>query len=172
MSINDSIRWRVEQGMLYPLVPKAPGTAARRSMFLSEPLWKMLSATHEDPDLEDRLGYLQADLEVFANGGSISPKYLFLLSPLRDCVWEIRSVQHEPSIRVLGLFADKDVFIATGHALREDLGGWQSRQWREVKRAARANWRSLLGTYEPMNSTKIDELVTGAINGKYFKGAG
>ena len=73
------------------------------------------------------MGTLQADLELFAEGQPIDPKYLFLLYPPAEGVWEIRSIRPHPSIRVLGLFAQKDVFIATNLELRENLGGWQSR---------------------------------------------
>ena len=89
--------------------------------------------------------------------------------PMRDGVWEIRSVRPEPSIRVLGLFAEKDTFIATNAALREDLGGWQSKQWKDPKRLAKVRWRQLFNTYPPLKATKPKLLVSGAIDGKYFK---
>src|SRR6266852_5575831 len=98
MSIAALISFRVAEGRLFPLVPRAAGTAPRRAMFLSQELWVLLSTTHADPELEDRLGFLQADLELFAEGQPIDPKYLFLLSPARDAVWEIRSARPEPSI--------------------------------------------------------------------------
>jgi len=61
-------------------------------------------------------------LEQFAEGQSIDPAYLKLLAPARDAVWEIRSVRPAPSIRVLGRFAEYDVFVATNYALRKPLG--------------------------------------------------
>ena len=169
MSIADEIRWRVRDGRLHPLVPMAPGSAARRAMYVSEDIKSLLATTHADLEMEDRMGILQADLELFAEGQPVDPKYLFRLYPAADCVWEIRSVRPEPSIRVLGLFADQDVFIATNLALRENLGGWQSREWKNVKRLARARWTQLFHTYQPMTSANIHDLVTGAVNGKYFK---
>jgi hypothetical protein len=123
MSIVDEITWRVGEGRLFPLIPRAPGSTARRAMYVSEDIMSLLATTHADPEMEDRMGILQADLELFAEGQAIDPKYLFRLYPAVDCVWEIRSVRPEPSIRVLGLFADQDVFIATNVALRENLGG-------------------------------------------------
>jgi hypothetical protein len=138
-------------------------------MYVSEEIWALLSTTHDDEKLEERLGMLQADLELFADGQPIDPKYLFLLSPTRDRVWEIRSVRPEPSMRVMCLFAKKDVLIATNIALRDNLGGWESQAWKEAKRAARARWNHLFHTYEPLASTRVADLVTGAVNGKYFK---
>lgn len=138
-------------------------------MFVSEGIWEMLSTEHEDEEMEDRLGILQADLELFAEGQPIDPKYLFLLYPAHEAVWEIRSLRPHPSIRVLGRFAMKDVFIATNIELRENLGGWQSREWKNVKRLACTRWGHCFHTFPPMLSTNIHDLVTGAINGKYFK---
>lgn len=169
MSIRVEIDRRVSEGRLFPLIPTAAGSSPRRAMFVSEDIWSLLTTAHDDEEMEDRLGKLQADLELFAEGQPIGPKYLFLLYPARDAVWEIRSVRDAPSIRVLGLFADKDVFIATNHVLRETLGSWESREWKNVKRAARACWARLFGTYPPLTSTSVRDLVSGAIDGKYFK---
>lgn len=138
-------------------------------MFVFEDIWRVISTEHEDEDMEERLGILQADLELFAEGQPIDPKYLFLLSPSSEAVWEIRSVRPNPSIRVLGRFAKKDVFIATNMELRENLGGWQSREWKNVKRVACTRWRHCFHTFQPILSRNIHDLVTGAIDGKYFK---
>ena len=140
-------------------------------MFVSEQIWATLSTEHQEEEMEERLGILQADLEVFADGQPIGPKYLFLLYPAHEGVWEIRSVRHDPSIRVLGCFAMKDVFIATNMELRENLGGWQSREWKNVKRLARTRWGHMFHTYQPLLSTNVHDLVSGAIDGKYFKKA-
>src|SRR3981081_1752281 len=169
MSISDLILHRVSIGMLFPILPRAAGGATRRAMFVSEDIWSLLSIEHQDDDMEERLGILQADLELFAGGQPIDPKYLFLLYPADEGVWEIRSVRPSPSIRILGFFAAKDVFIATNMALRENLGGWESSEWKDVKRLARTRWAHLFHTYQPLKSTDVRNLVTGAINGKYFK---
>jgi hypothetical protein len=170
MSIGDVIKWRVREGMLFPLIPKAAGTSPKRALFLTKEIYAALNEEHEDEGMEDRLGQLQADLELFSDGQMIDPKYLFLLYPARQAVWEIRSVRPMPSIRVLGLFAQKDIFIATNWVMREQLGGWQSREWKQVKRRALACWRHLFHTHRPLGTTNINDLVSGAIDGKYFKG--
>lgn len=169
MSIHDEIVDRVRRQMIYPVLPRAKGGTIRRALFVSEALHAFLTSPKGDLDWERRVAELQADLEVFVEARTIDPKYLFLLYPARDAVWEIRSVREQPSIRVLGLFASKDIFIATNHALREDLGGWESREWRTVKRAARAEWRRLFNPYDPTTGTDAKALVTGALDGKYFK---
>lgn len=156
--------------MLYPLRPKARGAPINRAMFLSEGLREVLESDEGDEEWETRVGELQADLEVFVTDETpIDPKYLFLLAPARDAVWEIRSVRVDPSIRVLGSFAKKDVFVATNHALRADLGGWESQAWRTAKRLSGAIWRKIFGTYHPRREVKISALVTGAHKGEYFR---
>jgi len=172
MSIDDEIKDKCRRGMLYPLVPLVPGATIRRAMFVSERLWSELNSPEGDIEWEERIGYLRADLENCVIAREIEPKYLFLLYPAHDCVWEIRSRKPSPSIRVLGLFAKRDGLVATNHKLRSELGGWQSRQWKEVKRAAAAIWRWLFGSYLPIETTNVSDVVTGAIDGRYFKGMG
>jgi hypothetical protein len=169
MSIDAELRDCVRRGMLHILNPRAPGSVSRRVMLLTQPLWDLLHSPEGDDEWEKRVAELRADLEVFAEGMPVTPKYLFLLYPAENCVWEIRSVRSAPSIRVLGFFAKRDIFVATNFALREDLGGWQSREWKQVKRYAQAKWRWLFKTFQPRSGTDIKTLVTGAIDGKYFK---
>jgi hypothetical protein len=171
MSIKDLIPDRVQRKMLFPLTPKARGMASVRAMFVAEKLWNFLNSPEtDDEEWEQRVGELQADLERFVGNDPVTPEYLKLLYPAGEGVWEIRSVSHAPSIRVLGLFPEKDVFVATNMELRENLGGWQSRAWKDVKRAAKAVWGWLFHTYQPVISTNVNDLVSGAVDGKYFKG--
>jgi len=170
MSILDLIAARVDDGMLHPLFPRAAGTSAKRAMLIANDLWNFIQASGPDDEWETRKGQLQADLETFATGDPIGPKYLFLLSHSRHGVWEIRSVRPRPSIRVLGRFIAKDVFVATNYALRSELGDWDSWAWRDAKVMARTVWARLFHTYQPLITTDINRVVSGALNGKYFKG--
>lgn len=169
MSIREMIRLRVTEGSLFPVRPKAAGTTSRRAMFVSEALWTLFETSHPDPEMEERIGHLQADLEAFADGTRLHPRYLFLLYPAAEAVWEIRSMRPNPSIRVLGRFAERDVFVATNYAFRKELGGWRSRQWRDVKLTSRVIWRNLFHPYRPIITTNVRDVVSGAIDGKYFK---
>lgn len=169
MSIEDEIRDRCGRGMLFPLLPLAPGATIRRALFLGEELYEALNSEEGDEEWEERIGHLLADLENFVTSRELSPKFIFLLYPARDCVWEIRSRRPSPSIRALGLFAAKDTLIVTNMALREWLGGWNSREWKQVKRKAQAVWRHLFSPYNPINETKASLLFSGATNDRFFK---
>lgn len=169
MSIYDVLDYKVRQQMLFPLWPARQGDSARRALLLSGELNDALHTMTDHPDWEARRGALRADLEFFVTSPTIDPKYLFHLYPARDCIWEIRSVRENPSIRVLGAFAAKDVFIATTFTTREALGGWQSREWRTIKRRASAQWRTLLQPYKPVFGTSAAIHITGALTDAYFR---
>ena len=117
----------------------------------------------------ERFARLEADLATFVTSPTIDPGYLKGLWPAREGVWAIKSTRPSPSIRVLGFFAEKDSFVATNHALRSELGKFESRQWRDQKRRAGVIWRRLFPTYQFNASRDVNELFTGAINGDYFK---
>jgi len=167
MSIQAEMRDRLRRGMLYRLRPGTPYSPVRRTMLVDEVLWRELTSPEGDEEWETRIGELRADLEDFCVNPTIHPRFLFLLHPARDAVWEIRSIQR-PSIRVLGLFALTDVFVATKAVLRRDLGSWRSPAWKVVKRAARASWRRLFPTYDAVVTTDVRDVVTGAIDGKAY----
>jgi hypothetical protein len=170
MSIDDLLLARIKEKQLHILRPNARGTSPQRLMLLHENLWNFLESDGPDDEWEVRKGYLQADLELFADGSPVGPKYLFLLSPAREAVWEIRSLRPMPSVRVLGRFVHKDVFVATNFALRDELEGWKSRAWRDARLGARTIWTRLFHNYEPLRSTNVHDVVSGAIDGTYFKG--
>jgi hypothetical protein len=170
MSIDDEIIDRMNRGMLFLLVPQAAGAPIRRVLFVEEWLWKELRPTEGDTEWDMRLARIRADLEMFVTEETITPKYLFLLFRAIEAVWEIRCVRDDPSIRVLGLFAKKDVFVTTNFVRRDALGGkWNSPEWRTVKRMARAMWRKLFHSYQPLSTTNVHEACSGATDEIFYK---
>lgn len=168
MSIHDVIQHRIDEGRLCRLPMVVPWTPQIRTMFVTRPILDLLQGPWDDEITETRAGILHADLETFVGGGLISREYLKRLYPARDQCWEIRSVRDNPSIRVLGAFADKDVYIAINYARREDLGGWGDRRWRDFKEECKAHWRNLFQPYAPYPAGVIHDVVTGAVDGRYF----
>jgi hypothetical protein len=69
-----------QEGRLFPLIPHAAGTSPKRAMYLAAEIHALLEGEHQEEEMEDRVGLLQADLELFAEGQPIDPKYLFILS--------------------------------------------------------------------------------------------
>lgn len=141
-----------------------------RHMYLERELHERLFHSYEDDSVEERHAQLQSDLEQFVTARRLPPTYIRLLAPTSKGVWEIRSVQPNPGIRVFGLFIKKDSFLATHYEYRRELGGFNDRAWKLASRRSRGIWSKLFTTmYKPRLSDNIHELISGAMDEKYFK---
>ncbi|MEZ5490904.1 MAG: hypothetical protein R3F50_11380 [Gammaproteobacteria bacterium] len=168
MSILATIMDRTQRGQLYEVVPRSSRDLRLRRLYLSESLWLELRAPRSSEAEIQRFADLEADLEVYVNRRQLGPEYLFGLSPRGCGVWEIRSVW-DPHIRVFGMFMGKDLFIATHLEMRNDLGPFESQDWIRAKRETKAKIRNLMGPYNPIIDSDVNNLVSGAMNGQYFK---
>lgn len=113
----------VQRGVLYWLDPVLESDPVCRVMVLHPELHVLFQA---EP-MDGRIGKLRSDLESFVVGHELSlsftpfrhqSAYMGVLDPEREGVWEIRSTDPNPGMRVFGCFADKDVFVALGWSLR------------------------------------------------------
>jgi hypothetical protein len=138
------------------MVPLLPG-GRDRVCFVLRDLHQEIQAgaTASDPT-QVRIGQLRRDFDVFSSGRIVTVGYgrqqtCFMkhLDPLRDEVWEIRSRDPQPAIRVFGRFALRDVFIATHMAWRSDLGDQGDVEWAREIRMCKVKWRQLFQSYEP-----------------------
>ncbi len=164
MSISSEIVNRVSEDRLYQLIPMMPGVAGTvpRTMYMSQDINRLLAGPWDSPDWENRCFSLRADLERFVHGGMIPvaerpmcrgrTSYMRQLFRWRNEVWEIRSRDPQPGIRVLGRFADTDIFIALSWWFRSDLGGPGDRRWRDAIVDCKTKWTHLFPTYQPITS--------------------
>lgn len=141
----------------------------RRAMLVSADVMQTLEATTNDALTDERLGRLRADLEVFVSEPVIYPKYMFWLTPKRDFVWEVRSVEDEPSIRVLGRFIGHDAFVALTVETRDELKGWNSPSWKRAIRTCVQRWNTIFNPYPCHTGSKPDDFFTGSVPVQYFK---
>jgi hypothetical protein len=86
--------------------------------------------------------------------------YLARLSPRADEVWEIRSRDPTPAIRVFGRFAICDTFIAFNWGYRKDLGGLGSKEFRFEINRAKSEWKKIFPTYQPVSGADIHDYVS------------
>lgn len=156
MSIQSEIVARVNEGRLFLLRPRAPGTGMTRVLLMTQPLNNALEASWAEEEDERRYGVLRADLELFVTGGFIDPKYLKKLKKTEE-VWEIKSPRPKPGIRVFGRFAEFDVFVATHHHDRLPLGRFNSADWRREIRRCKAEWRKYFHPYPPHTGRDIND---------------
>ena len=160
---------QVNSMRLVPLIPLSRRAQIRRALFVTEKLQALLDGRTQDEITEERFGALRADLEVFVTQQNLYPKYLFWLTPRRDLVWEIRSVEDKPSLRVLGRFAAYNVYVALTIEERAELEGWNSIQWKRAIRTCVQRWATLFHPHNPQHGNQANDFFSGSIRSSYFK---
>src|SRR5215813_14678146 len=169
MSIHSLIDLQCRERQLFFLSPVLPQILIRRDMYVSSEIRDLLFGPWDNKELEKRSQQLRADLEVFIEGKIISvtqdtsqtiDAYLAQLEPPKSEIWEIRSRNPRPSIRVLGSFAKTDVFIALTWFYRNDLGDRNSQEWKKAITLTKAAWRRLFLTYAPISGRMPDDYVS------------
>lgn len=165
MSIRERIQTLCGDGRLFDLGLTA-GFPATRQIYAS---WEinnfLVGPSWESREVEIRAGRLAADLVRFLRGDIITvaaqpgpgkAAYMSRLDPEQAEVWDIRSVDPSPAIRVLGRFAGKDLFVALTWHWRRDLKDRTTpdgvRRWRRAIAGCKAEWRKLFGPYPPLSN--------------------
>lgn len=161
MSIYSEIAARVNEHRLFalpPLMPPSLGVALRH-IFVSPEINALLNGPWRDRQWMERCVLLRAHLDRFSQGAVIpvaarpfkkgATAYMRQLYRWREEVWEIRSREAKPGIRVLGRFAETDVFVALTWHKRPDLHGPESREWRNAIEGCKTEWRNLFPAYDP-----------------------
>lgn len=161
MSIRDLIRECVARGDLFPMRPSDPAIQAVRSIYVSRTVREFVM----DPTIE-RAGQLQADLDHFISGSLVTvsavpfragTSFLGLLHPPDDGIWDIRSQDPRPALRVFGGFAMKDVFVGLVLRERKQLGDKTSRQFSAAIRECKTEWQRLFLTYRPLYGVSLND---------------
>ncbi len=167
MSINEEIWSILSEGRLVELRTRLSSDTKIRSMYLAPDLYEEIFRKRSADEEIERFTRLQADLDMFLTSETIDPEYLFQLTPTRKGVWEIRSTGTQ--IRVFGLFCGRNKFIATHYKNRDELGNFNDTAWKVEIRRSLTFWSHLFPAYSPLTTSKMDRLISGAINGQYFK---
>lgn len=170
MSIRDSIRDGVMRGQLFAVLPTLPSSPVARYLYASPEVQRLIVGPWSDEKEEYRCGKLWADFDRFVEGRLISvaldtpykkPKstYLSRLDPGRDEVWEIRSRDPRPGIRVFGRFAERDRLIVFNWGYRYDLGGPSSLEFKREILKCKSEWRNLFPSYDPITGTTVNAYI-------------
>jgi hypothetical protein len=150
MSIRDEINRHCASGQLAQLRHSIPGIGNARTIILNQATLDATNLSRWKGNDRYRLGRLRGDLDRFIGGDRVSvmlfPRaksattYLKRLEPVTDEVWEIRSCDPKPGVRVLGRFSELDVFIGLAWDFHENLHG---RSWESVRQRCLEEWRRL-----------------------------
>lgn len=163
---------RIQDGRLFEVSPALPNAPVSRRLVASNEIHALINGPWVEVDWEIRCNYLRADLDRFITGALLpvtagkyndGKSFLKQLKPPEDEVWEFRSRDPDPSIRLFGSFAAYDLFVALTWFKRADLGGPRSRAWRDARVQCRTEWRNLFPAYDPLHgdtSTGFHEYVS------------
>ena len=163
----------IVNGKLLAVPPLAPGGRHPRVILATQELMVDLMATGAQTDPRIVAG-LRADLDTFIRGDPITvggPRHKHAdFKPLARTkleigfssheVWEFRSVDPVPAVRVFGRFARRNVFVATHWHYREPLGDFGSLAWRREIRRCKHAWNNILGTRSPLHGGHVHDYIS------------
>lgn len=153
MSIRKQIEDACDCGALRYLPPELGGADSERCIFVSEEVWDAAYSHHHeaDPELAELYAGMRATLDHYSMGGQIpvgwTPRrkdgaaLVARVEPLDSRCWDFRCLDPEPGIRVLGFFAETNVFIALTWHYRDSLES--SDDWDGAITEARRLWDGL-----------------------------
>lgn len=151
----------------------SPDLDERRRILATPEVMTQIDGRHGGTDRR-LIVQLRADLDDFIGGQPITVggprhRHAYMKPMVRDKnhrgfggheVWEIRSRDPKPGIRVFGRFAQPDVFVATNLEARTMLGAFGSLEWRREIRRCKHAWNAIFGTRQPLVGEEINDYVS------------
>ncbi len=180
MSIREEISARLDEKRLFRLKPLNEKDNQKRTVLMSQEINQLIVGPWPDGPIGTRCARLRGDLESLITAENITVcwdpfkarnEQIGRLDPVRDEVWDLRSQDPKPGLRVFFRFAEKDVFVALTCAPRSAAVSWlrrlpllgqKSRQWRDAIVECKARWRLLFPAHEPFSGINVDDYLTGA----------
>lgn len=178
MSIRDVIRDRIEHGQLFELGLVVEGDPVARTVLISAEINALLEGPWQDRSQRVRCGRLRGDLEAFIKGDILTvcltpyrarSAYMGRLDQPSDEVWDIRSRDPSPALRVLGRFVEKDVFAALTCSPRSKAVSWlprpplgdrHSREWVAAISECKSEWSKLFYQYQPYRGSDVHDYIS------------
>lgn len=172
MSIREEIRARVAAGELFPLAQTIPSDKSVRRIVVAKSINDQLSGPWNNDATAAQWNQIQADLESFVYGAPVTisrnPRraktaFLARLEGEKGQIWELRERTHKPGLRLIGGFAEKDLFVLLHWSLRIDLNNYGSPEWHAFINNCKAEWKRLFLTWLPLAADDYNEYLTGPI---------
>lgn len=176
MSITVQVQSLVNAKRLHYVEPLDASLEVKRVMVVSDEVQKLLDGPWSTGSLARRANRLRADLEMFVRGQvlgiSMTPykhksAYMGLLDPPERGFWDIRSRDPQPGLRVLGHFAEVDLFVAMiWHPRSVDvdgrtpLGTSRGLNWEIAKLQCEDAWKDLFPNHLPKTGEKIGDFIS------------
>jgi len=165
MSNLDEIKELVRRNRLFDITSRDLRATAdreyRRWIYVSEDISKEIATRHN----EAAFRRLSAQFQSFIIGGTVPVALIHdhknaewaRLDPSGHEVWESRIRHQTPELRVLGRFADVDIFVAFN--LYE---GWQLKgkpKWDAAKARCQADWHALFPVASPVQGATVSDYI-------------
>lgn len=176
MSIKAAIKRHVRGRRLFPLEMSLESDKVLRGLFLSPSIKELMDGPWTSPKCASRVLRLRADFEAFAKGERIvmcldpfeaEEAFFGRLDSPSDEVWDIRSREPGPGLRIFGRFAAPDIFIAFDWYPRsrdwngrQSLGDRNHRLWEIAKTSCQQQWSTLFPKYETIHGDQVQYYVT------------
>lgn len=167
MLIREFILQAVRDHRLTVFRPRYADGEPARSLLVSDEVARLIDGPWDAETEARRAGRLRADLEHFVNGGVISvsmtPRragsaFMARLEPLGSQLWDVRSRDPSPAIRVVGAFSETDVFVALVWAFRSSLKSNQD--WQQLIQQCQGSWRALFSTLLPHGGDDVRDYIS------------
>jgi hypothetical protein len=180
MSITELWREKVNNGELFKLEFLVPGPSEKRVVLLSPEIHKLISGPWTSEIQAERCNRLRADLENILSGERLvvcwepfkarKDHQIGRLAPVSDNVFDLRSGDPSPGLRVLFHFAKKDVLVVHLCSPRSVDVSWIERlplisrkRWNRAIQSCHASWSILFPHHDPHSGNHIDDYLSNAI---------
>jgi hypothetical protein len=181
MSTRELLKKRLQEGELVKLGFSIPGPPERRTVLMSPEINMLMSGPWKDVVMRDRCYSLRAELENILTGSPLTycdiPReakdkhQISRLDPAEDNIFDIRSVDPPPGLRIIFHFAERDVLVLHTCSPRSVRVSWSARVplindkvWRRAISESMARWSILFPGCDPPGGS-IHEYLSNAIVG-------
>jgi hypothetical protein len=181
MSIRELLKKRVQDGELVRLGFSMPGPPERRTVLMSPEISALISGPWKDVAMRDRCYRLRADLENVLAGFPLTycdiPReakdkhQISRLDPVEDNIFDIRSTDPAPGLRIIFHLAERDVLVLHTCSPRSVHVSWLDRVplineklWRRAISESKTRWSILFPGCDPPGGS-IHEYLSNAIVG-------
>lgn len=139
-----------------------------REIFISEDIYTVAQPPWAQTQMGRRCAQMRAYLDAWTEGRRLTVSdnpyrkrkatNIARTDPVADQVFEFRCIDPKPGIRVLGCFADFDLFVALTWNVRENLT--DDKAWRDEIERCKAAWRRLFNPYPPFSGAHLHDYLS------------
>jgi hypothetical protein len=165
MSIQQQIETCEMHGQMVRLRPIWPTVPENRLIYMTRRFldelenWKNENEYRAEKLLAELDDYMAGEFITVGDGKS-NRGFLKRLDPHSDEVWEVRSMEPKPSLRIFCRFVMPDVLLATHMERRTDLKGYGSSEFANAILTCKAEWRKCFVNWPPHSGETIHDYIT------------